>query len=117
MPQLRGLGRSPTSELYGLRDLAEAVAYLGHPVLGERLRACVAALLALPADSPSAVLGSTDALKLRSSLTLFAAAAREAGREDDAALFERALARFYGGEPCPLTLARIRAGGLVRPRP
>jgi uncharacterized protein (DUF1810 family) len=92
-PQLDGLGRSPTAQAYAIRSLAEARAYLEHPVLGPRLRECCEALLGVESDDPSAVMGGIDALKLRSSITLFARAAPE----DE--LFPRVLAKFYSGEP------------------
>jgi uncharacterized protein (DUF1810 family) len=102
-PQVQGLGRSPTAQFYAIADLDEARAYLAHPVLGPRLTACVAALLALPGDDANAVFGAPDDMKLRSSLTLFAAAA------PDEPCFRAALARYFGGRDDPLTLARLRA--------
>lgn len=107
LPQLKGLGRSPTSAFYGIRDLSEAIAYLRDPLLGARLRECVAVLLSQPQDSPEAIFGPVDTLKLRSSLTLFASAAERAGSEAEARLFAAALTRFFAGERCPLTLARL----------
>src|SRR6516225_5885256 len=74
LPQLRGLGRSEMSVRYGLQSVAEARAYLAHPVLGPRLRECVRTLNALPGSDPVAVLGGIDALKLNSCLTVFAEA-------------------------------------------
>jgi uncharacterized protein (DUF1810 family) len=92
-PQLDGLGRSPTARAYAIRSLAEALAYLEHPLLGPRLRESAAALLALDTGSAAAVLGGVDALKLRSSATLFA-------RADPAEpAFPALLEKFYGGEP------------------
>jgi uncharacterized protein (DUF1810 family) len=91
-PQLDGLGRSPTAQAYAIRSLAEARAYLEHPVLGPRLRECAEALLEVESDDPAAVMGGIDALKLRSSITLFMRAAPE----DE--LFGRVLAKFYAGE-------------------
>ena len=71
-PQLAGLGQSPTARFYAISSLAEARAYLEHPLLGERLRQCVAALLHWQGRrSARTVFGPVDALKLRSSLTLF----------------------------------------------
>ena len=75
LPQVAGLGRSSTAQHYALDGLDEARAYLDHPVLGPRLRECAAALAALPGTDPVAVMGPVDALKLRSSMTLFARAA------------------------------------------
>ncbi|MBS1886719.1 MAG: DUF1810 domain-containing protein [Actinobacteria bacterium] len=92
-PQIAGLGSSPMSEAYAIRSLAEARAYLDHPVLGPRLRECAEALLATdPSQSAEQILGGIDALKLRSSMTLFARAAPEE------ALFPAVLDRFFGGE-------------------
>src|SRR5690242_2000772 len=71
-PQLLGLGQSPTARYYALRSLGEAKAYLGHPLLGPRLRECVEAVLPWSATRPAEqIFGGTDAIKLRSSLTLF----------------------------------------------
>lgn len=100
-PQLAALGRSGTAKHYGIRDLAEARAYLSDPVLAANLREAAEAMLTnegLPAD---AVLGSVDAMKLRSCATLF----REAG---GGAVFDRLLAAFFGGEADPATLAALR---------
>jgi uncharacterized protein (DUF1810 family) len=98
-PQLAGLGHSPTARRYALQGLAEARAYLAHPVLGPRLRASAAALLTLPDCDPVAVLGEVDALKLRSSMTLFAAASEEP-------VFREVLTRCCGG-PDPVTTSRL----------
>lgn len=90
-PQLRGLGHSPTAQYYGIEALSEAQAYLSHPVLGVRYRECVNALQALGGSDAVAVFGAVDAMKLRSSLTLF-----EAARP--CLLFEEALERWFDGE-------------------
>lgn len=74
-PQIAGLGHSPTSVRYAISSLSEARAYLDHPVLGPRLLECTVALLELPARSAPEIFGSVDAVKLRSSMTLFAHAA------------------------------------------
>nr|WP_208404832.1 DUF1810 domain-containing protein [Sphingobium vermicomposti] len=73
-PQLRDLGHSPTAHYYGIASMEEARAYLNHELLGPRYRACVEALWQLGTSDPVAVFGSIDAMKLRSSLTLFDAA-------------------------------------------
>ena len=99
-PQLRALGRSSTATFYGIGSIEEARAYLGHPVLGQRLAQAVDAVLALSGRSAHEIFGSPDDLKFRSSTTLFGEAAGEAG----AAPFRRALERFFAGEPDPLTL-------------
>jgi uncharacterized protein (DUF1810 family) len=104
-PQLRGLGRSAMSHLYGLRGLAEARAYAQHPVLGPRLVECVEAMLAHEGVAARAVLGEIDALKLRSCLTLFARAAPAE------AVFRAALERYYGGAPDPATVSMLEGAG------
>lgn len=100
-PQLHGLGHSPTARFYALAGSEEACAYLAHPVLGPRLRACTGAMLAAPGADPAAILGPVDALKFRSCLTLFAAVA------PDESLFRAALARFYPEGEDPATLALL----------
>lgn len=97
-PQLRGLGSSLTARLYGLSGLEEARAYLAHPVLGPRLRDCAQAAAELAGRTAREVFGSPDDLKLRSSLTLFAAA------DPGELLFRRALDALCGGERDPATL-------------
>ena len=75
-PQHRDLGRSPTAKFFGLSGIEEAQAYLAHPLLGQRLRACCHAILPHLLDEPAeAILGPVDALKLRSSMEIFAEAA------------------------------------------
>ena len=91
-PQLRGLGRSATSEKYGLSGLAEARAYLADPLLGRRLRESTQAMLAHRSLGASAVLGELDALKFRSCLTLFSMA------DPAEQLFASALQFFFAGE-------------------
>jgi uncharacterized protein (DUF1810 family) len=92
-PQLRGLGSSPSAQHYGLASLAEARAYLDHPVLGARLRECTRCLLLLEGRSAAEIFGYPDELKLRSCLTLFE---RAAPQEE---LFGEALRKYYGGQP------------------
>ena len=92
-PQLAGLGHSPTAQRYGLKDLREAGAYLHHPVLGARLEECCDALLAHEGRSAGGILGPVDAMKLRSSMTLFLRS-----RPGDAR-FAGVLLRYYGGVP------------------
>jgi uncharacterized protein (DUF1810 family) len=90
-PQIAGLGRSEMSRRYAIGSLAEARAYLEHPVLGARLRECAAAVLSTRGHSAQEILGSIDAVKLRSSMTLFH---RAAPAEP---LFSEVLDRFYDG--------------------
>ena len=92
-PQLAGLGRSSTAQYYALGSLAEAQAYVAHPVLGPRLVEAAEALVGLADTSAEAVLGSVDALKLRSSMTLFARAA------PDEPVFAAVLDRYFDGQP------------------
>ncbi|HYC81096.1 MAG TPA: DUF1810 domain-containing protein [Solirubrobacterales bacterium] len=100
-PQIEGLGRSPTARAYAISSLDEARAYLEHPVLGPRLRECAEALLALDGGDPVAVMGPIDAIKLRSSMTLFARAAPADDR------FRGVLRKFYAGEEDEATLERL----------
>ncbi|RLV47839.1 DUF1810 domain-containing protein [Nocardioides mangrovicus] len=103
-PQYIGLGRSATAQRYAIASLAQAEAYLAHPVLGPRLVACCDALLTHPDLTAQQILGGVDALKLRSSMTLFARAA------DDPAPFQQVLAAFYDGEDDPATLDLLDQG-------
>jgi len=100
-PQIAGLGSSPTAREYAISGRAEARAYLAHPVLGPRLVECARILAAGPSADPVAILGPVDALKLRSSMTLFAQAA------DDPAPFRAVLDRFYAGAEDDATTERI----------
>jgi len=99
-PQIAGLGSSPTAQRYAIASLAEARAYLAHPVLGPRLQKSARALLEVQGKTADEILGYPDNLKLRSSMTLFARAA------DDPELFEAVLDRYYAG-PDPHTLELI----------
>ncbi|WP_404711044.1 DUF1810 domain-containing protein [Sphingomonas sp. MMS24-J13] len=90
-PQVAGLGRSPTAQHFAISSIDEARAYLAHPLLGTRLHECVAALQDLPPTSAEAVFGGIDAIKLRSSLTLFAEASGER-------MFEAAIERWFGSK-------------------
>lgn len=92
-PQLKGLGYSETSKYYALEDLAEAKAYLHHPLLGTRLREISQALLHLPVKDAHAVFGTPDDLKLKSCMTLFAAADPE-----PANIFRQVLEGFWSDE-------------------
>lgn len=100
-PQIAGLGHSAMAVRYAIAGLDEARSYLAHPVLGPRLATATAAVLAQSEDDPVALMGEIDAAKLRSSMTLFAAAG---GGED----FRRVLDRFFAGQDDPATLARLR---------
>jgi uncharacterized protein (DUF1810 family) len=100
-PQLEGLGRSPTAARFAISSLAEAQAYLDHAVLGPRLRECTNLVNAIQGSSVDQIFGWPDNLKVRSSMTLFATAT------GDNAEFVRLLDTFYGGEPDPVTVARL----------
>jgi uncharacterized protein (DUF1810 family) len=102
-PQLRGLGASATARRFGLAGLGEARAYLAHPLLGARLRECTRRVLAVQGHTAARIFGYPDDLKFRSCLTLFAQAAAPAPGPEDR-VFGEALAKYYGGEPDPLTL-------------
>ena len=111
LPQVQGLGRSPTAQRYAVSGLEEAHAYLTHPVLVARLVECVSALLDVAErqravgrrPDAAAVLGDVDATKLRSSMTLFARAADQ----DDAGPFRKVLEEYFHGEEDPATLERL----------
>ena len=100
-PQIAGLGSSAMAKRYAIASRAEAEAYLAHPVLGERLRACTDLVLAVPDRDITAILGSPDDVKFRSSMTLFGRAAPGEAR------FGAALDRYFGGEPDVATLQRL----------
>lgn len=100
-PQVAGLGSSPTAQRYAISGLPEAQAYLDHPVLGPRLVECAQALLDLGPVDPARVLGGIDAVKLRSSMTLFERA------EPEAAVFGAVLDRWFAGERDGATTSRL----------
>jgi uncharacterized protein (DUF1810 family) len=103
-PQLAGLGHSEMSRRYAITSLEEAREYLADPVLGWRLREAAAALLDHEGESAEAILGGTDALKLRSSMTLFARA------DPEEPVFGRVLDAFFGGEADPATEELLARG-------
>ncbi|BAU54853.1 hypothetical protein MgSA37_03032 [Mucilaginibacter gotjawali] len=90
-PQIQGLGFSQTSRFYAINNREEAVAYLNHSVLGERLINISNELLKLPTGNANSIFGSPDDLKLRSSMTLFAAL------PNTHPVFEAVLMKFFGG--------------------
>lgn len=98
LPQITGLGSSAMARRYALADLAEARSYLAHPVLGARLRSCVAAVLAHPGRTANDIFGAPDDLKFCSCLTLFELA------DPEEPLFRSALEVFYAGERDARTL-------------
>ena len=116
-PQVAGLGMSAMSREYAISGAKEARAYLAHPVLGPRLRECARIVADTGGRTAEQVFGSVDAMKLRSSMTLFAAA--EGGAADDGAtgeaapgesgatVFREVLVKYFGGMPDEETLARL----------
>ncbi len=100
-PQIAGLGRSPTSVRFALASLEEARAYLDHPVLGARLRECTQIVADHSGLTAFDIFGGIDALKLHSSMTLFAHAA------PDDPLFKTVLDRYFDAQADPNTLDRI----------
>ncbi|HLN67872.1 MAG TPA: DUF1810 domain-containing protein [Streptosporangiaceae bacterium] len=100
-PQIAGLGYSQASRTYAISSLAEASAYLAHPVLGPRLTECAALLAGLPDRTAEQIFGEVDALKLRSSMTLFMRAA------PGEPVFRQVLDRYFGGETDSATERRI----------
>jgi uncharacterized protein (DUF1810 family) len=102
-PQLAGLGSSPTARTYAIRSLAEARAYLAHPVLGPRLVECVQAANSVRERSAGDIFGYPDELKFRSSLTLFLLAAAAEAK----APFQRALDKYFDGQGDAFTLGKL----------
>lgn len=100
-PQLKGLGHSYNADYYGVAGADEALAYWQHPVLGKRLREITEALLLLDGLSARQIFGEVDAMKLRSSMTLFW---NVTGEE----LFRKVLDKYYEGEMCDSTLEMLR---------
>ena len=100
-PQIRGLGRSPTSIEYAISSRDEAEAYLQHPVLGPRLKECTQLVLNVNGRSATDIFGTPDDIKFRSSMTLFA----QISRDDD--IFHRALQKYFEGVSDRLTLDRL----------
>jgi uncharacterized protein (DUF1810 family) len=103
-PQVAGLGQSPTSRRYAISSLDEARAYLEHPVLGSRLRECAGILSELEGHSAQEIFGGIDAMKLRSSMTLFARA------DPDRPEFRRVLEIYFGGDPDATTERLLDTG-------
>lgn len=97
-PQIAGLGRSATAQRYAISGLEEARAYLGHQVLGERLRECCDRLLILEGVSAHDIFGSPDDMKLRSSMTLFSAV------DGQPSIFFQVLQKYYQGQMDTATL-------------
>lgn len=97
-PQITGLGRSFTAQRYAISCREEAVAYIGHPILGDRLRQCTRLVNSIASHNIEQIFGYPDNLKFRSSMTLFKASSV------DNDLFREALKKYFGGNPDQLTL-------------
>ncbi len=110
-PQVAGLGFSAMSQRYAIASLAEARAYLAHPVLGPRLVECGRILAATKGKSAAAIFGDIDAMKLRSSITLFTAAA------PNEPVFREVLEKYFGAQPDDATLERLALRANAPPRP
>jgi len=102
-PQIAGLGLSEISQRYAIGSLGEARAYLAHPVLGPRLRECARIVADTEGRSAERIFGPVDAMKLRSSMTLFAAADEEPGDS----VFHAVLAKYFGGVTDEATVTRL----------
>ena len=100
-PQIAGLGNSPMAQHYAISGLAEAQAYLAHPVLGRRLLQCARTLTELDTADPEQVFGPVDAQKMHSSMTLFAAAA------PDEPVVTKVLDRYFDGDLDTGTTSRL----------
>ncbi len=100
-PQIEGLGFSAISRQYAISSLDEARVYLDHPVLGPRLREAAGIAAAAEGKTAEQIFGHIDALKLRSSMTLFAAA------DPDEPVFPQVLGKYFNGTPDEATLARL----------
>ena len=100
-PQHKDLGRSRTARTYGITSRAEAAAYLAHPILGTRLTECTRLVNLVEGRSAVEILGGIDAVKFRSSMTLFAEVAA------DTTVFADALRKYFAGRPDQLTLDRL----------
>lgn len=100
-PQIKGLGHSAMAQRFAVSSIEEARAYLEHPILGPRLRECAQLVNDVEGDPIEEILGYTDAMKFRSSMTLFAHAT------SDTQVFLDALQKYFGGEEDQLTLARL----------
>ncbi|WP_218623882.1 DUF1810 domain-containing protein [Granulicella sp. dw_53] len=103
-PQIQGLGSSPMAVRYGLSSLEEARAYLGHRVLGARLRECTTIVLGVSGRTVGEIFGAPDDLKFHSSMTLFAQV------DEGGGLFTEVLERYFDGKLDRGTLARVRTG-------
>lgn len=98
-PQMIGLGTSSMAQCYAIHSREEAAAFLHHPILGSRLTECAEALLSVHGKSAREIMGSPDDIKLRSSMTLFAAVSEQGN------IFDRVLQKYFAGRADERTLA------------
>ena len=103
-PQIAGLGRSPTARYYAIESQAEAVDFLAHPLLGSRLEQCAHIVETTEGRSARQIFGAIDALKLHSSMTLFASVS-------DKPIFNRIIGNYFDGQPDPATLELLAYPG------
>jgi uncharacterized protein (DUF1810 family) len=101
-PQLKGLGHSYNANYFGISSLAEAKAYLEHPVLGPRLRECTTAVNAVSGRTAHEIFGSPDDIKFRSSMTLFSRAT------SDGSIFGEALQKYFDGQADERTVELLK---------
>lgn len=101
-PQIEGLGYSPTSQYYAIKDRAEAEAYMAHPVLGSRLVEIAGELLKVESDDAGMVMGWPDDMKLKSSMTLFEAVSTNS-------VFGQVLDKFFDGKRDEFTLNALKS--------
>ena len=106
-PQIEGLSSSSNSRKFAIASLEEAAAYLNHPVLGPRLLHCTGLVAGTSGRTIKRILGPTDSIKFRSSMTLFALATSENE------IFTKALRMFYDGQYDPFTLERLQSSGVT----
>ncbi len=102
-PQIAGLGHSPTAKHYAIKSGQEAKEYLAHPILGRRLTECAAMVLDIEDKTAFEIFGAPDDMKLKSSMTLFAAVS------EPESIFNLVLDKFYRGQPDPKTLTLLKA--------
>ena len=107
-PQITGLGMTSTSQEYSIKSLAEAKAYLEHPILGKSIREISELLTTINQSNASIVFGYPDDMKLRSSMTLFAEAAEN---DEDLNIFLKVLDKFFDGKKDTRTLAILKQIG------
>ena len=100
-PQFKGLGKSAFADYYGIKDMQEAKRYISHSILGKRIRECTEALLALNKTNIREIFPGVDAMKVRSSMTLF-----DVVSPND--IFAQVLEKYYDGKQCELTIERLQ---------